>query len=47
MYIVDRIKDGERVRLGAFADIVKASNEIDKDAQLNGPEVVYHVERVG
>ena len=47
MYTVDRILNGERMRLGTFGDIQEASRVIDADAQVNGPDVVYYVEREG
>lgn len=47
MYIVDKMTNGERVRLGEFADIQQASNAIDSDVRINGSDIVYYVERVG
>ena len=47
MYIVDKMVNGERVRLGEFADIQKASNAIDGDARIHRADIVYYVERVG
>ena len=47
MFIVEKVIDGERVRLGKFEDIQQASNAIDGDARVNGADIVYYVERVG
>ena len=45
MYTVDRMKNGERIRLGEYTDIQQASKVIDADAQISGPDVAYYVER--
>ena len=47
MYRVEKLVDGARVRLGVFETIDIASQAIDADTQVNGPDVVYYVEREG
>lgn len=45
MYRVEKLVNGERVRIGMYKDIESASIAIDLDMKQNGADIVYYVER--